>query len=202
MPTRLKNICVTSLVLKFGCVHILHGAKRENARIDTLGRLGSCFAAAVALCHGLATLIALYISVRTYIIVDFTGNLVNGLRHAIVNGVPGLNGTDLPSVGSDMPPKELHAHLRLVSTFSIISNELLGVRNRMSIAEMEQSNDADFLDGVLVALIPSMLMLAWLVWRMPSDEHLLTGLICRLDHVVDKFKEPIPQEAHPNYSDA
>ena len=29
----------------------------------------------------------------------------------------------------------------------------------------------DFLDGILVALIPSMLMLAWLVWRMPSDEH-------------------------------
>ena len=42
VPTRLKNICVTSHVLKFGCVHILHGAKRENARIDTLGRLGSC----------------------------------------------------------------------------------------------------------------------------------------------------------------
>ena len=67
---------------------------------------------------------------------------MNGLRHAIVNGVPVLNGTDLPSVGSDMPPKELHARLRLVSTFSIISNEPLGVRNRMSIAEMEQSNDS------------------------------------------------------------
>jgi hypothetical protein len=33
----------------------------------------------------------------------------------------------------------------------------------------------DFLDGVLVALIPSMLMLAWLVWRMPSDEHASDG---------------------------
>ena len=29
-----------------------------------------------------------------------------------------------------------------------------------------------FLDGIIVALIPSMLMLAWLVWRMPSEEHL------------------------------
>ena len=28
----------------------------------------------------------------------------------------------------------------------------------------------DFLDGVLLALIPSMLMLAWLVWRAPADE--------------------------------
>ena len=53
-----------------------------------------------------------------------------------------------------------------------------------------------------VALIPSMLMLAWLVWRMPSEEHLLAGLICRLDHEVDKFKEPISQDTHPNYSEA
>jgi hypothetical protein len=30
----------------------------------------------------------------------------------------------------------------------------------------------DFLDGILAALIPSMLMLAWLAWRAPSDEHL------------------------------
>ena len=51
----------------------------------------------------------------------------------------------------------------------------------------------DFLDGLLVALIPSMLMLAWLVWRMPSDSMFLTGLICRLDHVVDKLTSPYPR---------
>ena len=90
--------------------------------------------------------------------------------HVFVNGVPGLNGTDLPSVGSDMPPKELHARLRLVSTFSIISNEPLGVRHRMSIAEMSNRMSQEFLDGVLVAMLPSMFVVAWLVWRAPADE--------------------------------
>lgn len=30
----------------------------------------------------------------------------------------------------------------------------------------------DFLDGMLIVMIPSMLTLAWLIWRTPSDEHL------------------------------
>ena len=30
---------------------------------------------------------------------------------------------------------------------------------------MEQSMTQDFLDGMLVAMLPSMLTVAWLVWR-------------------------------------
>jgi hypothetical protein len=29
----------------------------------------------------------------------------------------------------------------------------------------------EFVDGILIALIPSMLVVAWLAWRAPSDEH-------------------------------
>jgi len=30
-----------------------------------------------------------------------------------------------------------------------------------------------FVDGIIITLIPSMLTVAWLAWRVPSDEHLL-----------------------------
>lgn len=59
-----------------------------------------------------------------------------------MNRVPDSNGTDLPSFGSDMPSKELLARLRVAAPFSVISNEPISGRNRMSIAEMEQSNDS------------------------------------------------------------
>jgi hypothetical protein len=119
---------------------------------------------------------------------------VNGLKHAIVNGVPCLNGTDLPSVGGDMPPKDIHPYRAAYferwydragayqHTCSVTSTAACPCKinfrrcpefaiecplprwsNRMTQA---------FLDGIIVALIPSMLMLAWLVWRMPSEGHL------------------------------
>lgn len=39
---------------------------------------------------------------------------------------------------------------------------------------MEQSMTMEFLDGILVALMPSMIVVAWLVWRAtPADADLL-----------------------------
>jgi hypothetical protein len=35
------------------------------------------------------------------------------------------------------------------------------------IVAMEQIMTPDFVDGILVALMPSMLMVAWLAWRAP-----------------------------------
>jgi hypothetical protein len=37
--------------------------------------------------------------------------------------------------------------------------------SRVSIVAMEQSMNMDFLDGMLVVMIPSMLTVAWLVWH-------------------------------------
>jgi hypothetical protein len=43
----------------------------------------------------------------------------------------------------------------------------------MSIVAMEQSMTLEFLDGMIVALLPSMLVVAWLVWRAtPVDSEL------------------------------
>jgi hypothetical protein len=40
----------------------------------------------------------------------------------------------------------------------------------MSIVAMEQSMTQEFLDGMIVVLLPSMLMVAWLVWQaVPID---------------------------------
>ena len=45
-------------------------------------------------------------------------------------------------------------------------------QSNLSIVAMEQLMTLEFLDGIIVALTPSMLVVAWLVWRIPSDEHL------------------------------
>ena len=44
-----------------------------------------------------------------------------------------------------------------------IGYETMGVES--SIVAVEQSMTLDFLDGMLVAMLPSMLTVAWLVWR-------------------------------------
>jgi hypothetical protein len=42
---------------------------------------------------------------------------------------------------------------------------MFGSGNSMSIVAMEQSMTQDFLDGMLMVMLPSMFTLAWLVWR-------------------------------------
>ena len=50
------------------------------------------------------------------------------------------------------------------------SIEIFGHCNSMSIAEMEESMTQSFLDGMLVVLLPSMFVVAWLVWRAPVKD--------------------------------
>ena len=40
----------------------------------------------------------------------------------------------------------------------------------MSIVAMEQPMALDFVDGMIVTLLPSMVTVAWLVWRAPSGD--------------------------------
>jgi hypothetical protein len=66
----------------------------------------------------------------------------------------------------------------------------------MSIVAMEQSMTQEFLDGMIVVLLPSMLMVAWLVWQaVPIDSDFWHGL---LDHQLDQFDEPITQKTYPS----
>jgi hypothetical protein len=47
---------------------------------------------------------------------------------------------------------------------------MFGSGNSMSIVAMEQSMTQDFLDGVIIAMLPSLFMVAWLVWRASGEQ--------------------------------
>jgi hypothetical protein len=58
---------------------------------------------------------------------------------------------------------------------------------------MEQSMTPDFLAGIFLALIPSMLTVAWLVWRAtPLDEY------GSLDEQLDQSDESVAQDTYPD----
>ena len=67
---------------------------------------------------------------------------------------------------------------QIVNREKAISLELLvcfnvcGANSSFPIVAMERSMTQDFLDGFLLAMMPSMLTVAWLVWRTPSGDHL------------------------------
>jgi hypothetical protein len=46
---------------------------------------------------------------------------------------------------------------------------MFGRGNSMSIVAMEQSMQ-EFVDGMIVTLLPSMLVVAWLVWRAAGEQ--------------------------------
>ena len=61
---------------------------------------------------------------------------------------------------------------------------------------MEKSMTQEFFDGMIVVLLPSMLMVAWLVWRaVPIDSDFRNG---SSDHQLDQFHEPITQKTYPS----
>ena len=45
----------------------------------------------------------------------------------------------------------------------------MAMENSMSMEFLDGMN-MDFLDGMLTVMIPSLLMVAWFVWRTPSEE--------------------------------
>ena len=66
--------------------------------------------------------------------------------------------------------------------FKLLSVELNAL---IAIWGWEQSMTMDFLHGIIVVLMPSMLAVAWLVWRATPEN------AQPLDHEADQFTDPV-----------